>query len=276
MTQCVAIRNQKGKEQCPHSALHRHVLCGRHAKCKNPILWTSLHQDKHTMVTKIQARVKGWLIQRRLKRSGSGVLSRKLLMNDDDLVTCVSKEREHPFDYFGFIENGKQWWFHFKTIWTWSLRSSTPTNPYTKVPLDKETRIRLREMWAYNRRTHYDLPLEPLGFTERLRGRWNLICQIFEDNGFGHIKPETFMNMTKADYIVMFQFMMDDLEVTLPATSLTKQISKRYCLGALSGSSISLNNHFILQSAYTLLLILTSARDVYIPTYVTLSALYRV
>jgi len=276
MIRCIAVRNRKDKEQCPNPALHRHMLCGRHAKCKNPVLWTSLHQDKHSLVTKIQANVRGWLVRCRLKRAGPGVLSRKSLMNDDDLVTCVTKEREYPFDYFGFTENGKQWWFHFKTLWTWCLKTPIPTNPYTKVPLDKETRIRMREVWAYNRRTQYDLPIEPIGFEERVFGRWKLLCQIFEDNGFGYIKPETFMHMKKQDYIVMFQFILDDLETVLPNSNLTKQISKRYCLYALHGASVSLNNHFILQAVYSLLLMLTASRDVYIPTYLTLTALYRV
>jgi hypothetical protein len=66
-------------------------------------------------------------------------------VNDEELVTLESKTRQHPFDYIGMEEAGKVWWFDFCTLWDWSIRSITPTNPYTNVELAHEVKQRLEE-----------------------------------------------------------------------------------------------------------------------------------
>ena len=96
-------------------------------------------------MVRAQALVRGWLLRKRLALGGPGVLRRSLVTNDEDLVTCESKETIRPFEYFGFEENGKVWCFSFPSLWKWAVRSHQPVNPYTKVPLDIETRKRMHE-----------------------------------------------------------------------------------------------------------------------------------
>jgi hypothetical protein len=113
-----------------------------------------------------------------------------LVTNDEDLVTCESKETIRPFDYFGFEENGKVWCFSFPSLWKWAVRSHQPVNPYTKVPLDIETRKRMHEYWAYRHRHRLDVPEEPTVLQERIRARWNVLCQMFDNYHFGDITNE--------------------------------------------------------------------------------------
>jgi hypothetical protein len=97
--------------------LKGHTLCGTHARAKNVTLWAEAHKGNTSGLRKAQGLIRGWLVRRRLRYAGPGVLCRKNLANDEDLETCEESSKEHPFDYFAFEENGKVWWFHFPTLW---------------------------------------------------------------------------------------------------------------------------------------------------------------
>jgi hypothetical protein len=255
--------------------LKGHTLCGTHARAKHVTLWTEAHEDKTLKLRKAQALIRGWLVRKRLKLAGPGVLCRKNLANDEDLETCQEANRQHPFDYFAFEENGKVWWFDFNTLWKWCLRSVNPTNPYTKVQLTPETRKRLRANWSYRMRHRLDRPDEPNTFDERLMGRWNIICQLFSDYGFGEMDPRMFMHLRKSEYNILFRFLRDDLEIVFSNNSSTKRFALAQCnrmtyvLGHLA------TNVYILNSSNAIMTMLLFAKDPYILAFAILSALYR-
>lgn len=272
---CASVKKKGSTEQCSAMVLKGHTLCGTHARAKYVTLWTEAHNDKTLSLRKAQALVRGWLIRKRLKYSGPGVLKRSDLANNEDLETCEEASREHPFEYFAFEENGKVWWFHFATIWKWCLRSADPTNPYTKVPLTAETRKRLRAMWAYKFRHKLPLPEEPTIFSERLAARWNIICQLFADYGFGNINPNIFTRMGKMEYSVMFRFLRDDMEIAFSNSSKTKRFVLAQCNRMIGNAHVVQSNIYILNSAYILMVLLMHPKDPYVLAFTLLSALYR-
>ena len=275
MATCASVKKKGSTEQCSAKPLMGHTLCGIHARSKSIVLWVDVYKDKIVLLQKIQAHVRGWLVRKRLSYSGPGVLSRKDLANDEDLETCEESSREHPFDYFGFDEGGKTWWFHFPTIWKWCIRTSNPTNPYTKVPLSQETRKRLRSAWGHRFRHKIKLPEEPTVFGERLLGRWNIICQLFADHGFGDIDPRMFLRMGKNEYSIMFRFLRDDIEVALSDSNKTKQLVLSQCNRMIRNAHVVQSNIYILNSAYILMVLLLHPKDPYILAFTVLSALYR-
>jgi hypothetical protein len=253
------------------------TLCGRHARVKpeNLVLWSTVHQPKTASVIKIQSVVRGWLLRQRLKMSGPGVLNRKAVSNTEDLETFDDVNRVNPFDYFGFEENGKLWWFRFHTLWKWSVRSVAPTNPYTKVPLSSETRKRLRALWAYNHRHRIETPDETVGVEDRIIQRWNVICQLFHDNGFGEFQPRMFMRMSKSDYVLFFRMIHDDLAIAFPEKSRVRHICSRYCLQIMSSSHSVSSMLYLLRATWILHLLTTIPKDPYILCFTMMSALYR-
>ena len=241
---------------------------------KTPVLWTTVHRERYVGVARIQACVRGWLVRTRLRLAGPGVLSRKGLANDDDLVTCESKDRQHPMTYFAFVENGKTWWFDFQSLWHWTVRSHEPVNPYTKVPLSSDTRKRLRDIWGYHYRHRLDLPDEAPTFGERLRYRWNVLVQTFVDNGFVDLHPNQFLGLNREEYSTMFTLLHQDLLVVLRESDPQREKLLRYCrrgiVTAQAQRSLS-----VLQSSYIMLLLLTIPKNPYSMVFSILSALYR-
>lgn len=269
MVQCASVRKKGSYEQCPTNAVLGHTLCGRHARCKEVVLWANIYRHEVAKMIRLQAWIRGWLVRRRLALGGPGVLSRNNLANHEDVVTC--EERVHPFEYFAFDENGKIWWFTFPTIWRWVSRSHEPINPYTKVALTADTLKRLHACWGYRFRHHMRLPDEPTQFSERLRGRWNIVCQVFANYGFGTIDPEPFMALKKWDYHVMFRFILDDLRILDAKNS----NAIRYVLRSLQHASVLQTDQYRLQSMFTLMMVLLEPRNAYMFVFVVMSALFR-
>lgn len=265
---CAAVRKKGSTEQCSAKAITGHTLCGRHLRCKTVVLWADANKTLSSKVTRVQARIRGWLLRKRLALAGPGVLCRKNLSNDEDLDTCVESNREHPMSYFAFEESGKIWWFSFPTLWRWCIRN--PTNPYTKVPLSAPTRKRLREMWYYHRKRKLPLPLVPANFDERMRIYWNVILQTFEDYGFGEIYLS--LNFTKGDYISILRMIRDDIPVTMRNKAAQERVSRHIKLALASVAPL---NTYLLQCAYTLMIILMVPKDPYELAFTMLSAIYR-
>lgn len=263
------MRRKKSSEQCESAALKGHTLCGRHARCRAPVLWQA---TKGQTVEKIQALARGWILRRRLMLAGPGVLHRKILANDEDVFTCDDKERQHPLEYFAFEEAGKVWWFGFASFWQWCSRTHAPLNPYTKVPLSLETRQRLWENWGLRRRLRLPLPEESAVYTERLRNRWNILSQLFSGFGFESVHPENFMDMSRADYASMFILLKPDLEMVLPAGD---PFRERAILLCARGGRTAHAPHYILHSVYALLMLMSIHRSPYSVAFSILSALLR-
>ena len=226
-------------------------------------------------IVKAQALIRGWLLRKRLAMAGPGVLRRRELANDDELVTCEAKERQHPFDYFGFEENGKVWWFSFDTIWKWARQSHEPVNPYTKVPLSQETRKRLRAKWGYLQHHYIPPPEEDTDASRRLRCRWNVVVQCFLDNGFVDVHPANFTSLTPNELHAMFVFLERDIDLILSKDDPLKARALRVCRRGIQASTMINSSLYQLWSVYALLLLLTLHKDPYNMTFMVLSALYR-
>ena len=240
-----------------------------------PVIWADVFQPTKPALIRCQARIRGWLVRNRLALAGPGVLRRKDVTNDEDLVTCESKDSIHPWSYFAFEENGKVWAFTFSTIWTWCRQSTEPTNPYTKVALSQETRQRLREMWAHRQRTMLALPIESLNPMDRLRQRWNILSQVFRDNGFVDVHPENFLRFTSSEYHTMFMLLHQDLLVVLHDKNPHREKILRYCRRGMTVNPPMPSGQYILQSAYILLVILSTPKTPYSLVFSVLSAFYR-
>lgn len=208
---------------------------------------------------------------------GPGVMCRKNLANDEELVTCVEKERQHPFEYFAFEENGKIWWFDFASLWRWSIQTHEPANPYTKVPLSADTRRRLRAVWGYiQRRNKSNLPPENPNYSLRLQQRWNVLCQLFADNGFVDVHPNTFLNLQSHELRSMLILLERDVQVVLRNTEYGCDRILRICRVPLLERNMRLSpSMFTMWIPYILMVILSVPRDPYVMTFSALSALYR-
>lgn len=274
MNRCTAVRKKGESDPCPSKALRGHTLCGRHARMRSPTLWVEANQG--TPILKIQALVRGWLIRRRLSYAGFGVLSRKDLANDEDIITCTEKEKVHPMDFFSFEENGKFWWFEFSSLWTWCMRNQEPTNPYTKVPLCSETRKRLRAIWGYKRRHREHLPLEPNNPDERIRYRVNILIQHFEDYGFANVSPSFFLRCSRQDLGSAFVLLHRDIGTVIPEKDPFRNRVLTLCGNRTVVEDPPQPVMYFLNCLSTLMYIITLYRDPYVVTFSILSAFYRV
>lgn len=252
-------------------------MCGRHARMKAPLRWADLHCHRSERIARAQALIRGWLLRKRLALGGPGVLCRKNLANDEDLVTCVEKERQHPLEYFAFEENGKVWWFDFASLWRWSIQTHEPANPYTKVPLSNETRRRLRAFWGYlQRRRKTELPPENPNYDLRLQQRWNVLCQLFIDNGFVDVHPNTFLNIASYELRSMLVLLERDVRVVLRDTEYGRDRILQICRIPLLERNRNLSPKMMkMWIAYILMVLLSVPRDPYVMTFSVLSALYR-
>jgi len=263
MVRCASVRKKGSLSQCEAAALRGHTLCGRHARSRTPVLWSVVHSSTGRSVEKVQALARGWLLRHRLSLAGPGVLKRSGLTNDEDLFTCESKDRQDPLEYFAFEEAGKVWWFAFSPFWQWCVRSHAPANPYTKVPLSPETRQRLWDCWSLRLRRRHVLPDEPTTYTDRLHYRWNVLSQLFFGFGFEGVHPANFVDLTKADYVSMFILLRPDLEVVLPERDPFRDRALLLCKRNVNTATVLPQGQYILQSAYTLLILMSIQKSSY-------------
>lgn len=237
------------------------------------MLWTSANASKETSVCKIQALVRGWLLRKRLELGGPGVLSRKNLANEEELMT--GDENIHPFDYFAYEEDGRIWWFSFNTIWRWCAQKESPDNPYTRSRIPTDVRKRIHASWAYRQRHRLPLPEESNIFGERLRTRWTILSHIFEDYGYGDIPVNMFMRLTASEFSYMFTLLHADIRATVSDKEPWKQTAIRFCNRAIMTARSLSTPHYIMQSVYTLMLIMMKPKDPHAVAFMVLSAIHR-
>lgn len=264
MVRCAAVKKKGTTNQCPNKTIFGHSLCGTHAKAKHVEIWKDV-REKDGRVVKCQAIARGWLVRSHLRLAGPGVLKRKDLANDEELVTCEESTRQYPFDYFAFIEGDKTWWFDFGSLWVWSLKSAEPSNPYTKVPLSTETRKRLREMWAMRGRRKLPIPAEPVVPQERINTRWNMLCQTFADNGFTDVTLSQLTRLNKGSHIVMWSFIRDDIP--------SARVYANYMLEPRMTNRNTAT--YIINSVRLLMRIVTIKKESYVDIFNVMSAIYR-
>ena len=269
MPQCASVKKKGSTDQCKAPSLVGMNLCGRHVKMKIITMWASVNAEKSDSASKIQSLWKGWKIRRYLNLCGPGVLKREQCCNDEDLVSCESKDRQYPLDYFGIKEGDKIWWFDFCTVWDWCGRSVEPTNPYTKVAISAEDKARLRKVHMLRRRSKMMIPEESRVFGERMARRWNVLCQAFRYYGFEDAHPEHFSNIQRLNMMAMFHMFRDDL-LAVPNHPIR---IVQLCELILSKTDIPTYN-FMLVSTTILHLVLMETRS-YDTVFLLMGALYR-
>jgi hypothetical protein len=113
MVRCAAVKKKGSTLQCTANAIFGHTCCGNHARAKNVTLWKDTFEND-VRIVKCQAVARGWFIRHHLRLAGPGVLRRKGLANDDELVSGDEALRQHPFDYFAFVETIKRGGSHLE------------------------------------------------------------------------------------------------------------------------------------------------------------------
>lgn len=214
MVLCASCKNKISNDRCTSSALPGLSLCGKHARVKTPRLWNTVNQvdSKVTCITRIW---KGYLVRKRLHLAGPGVLKRSLCNNSEELVSMEPIQSIHPFDYFGFEENGKVYGFDVRTILDTLQRNLNPTNPYTRQPLTIPDRKRLRDLYSYRIRCKLGTSYEHNGIRTTdliLTNRWTQICQILEENGFYNTSPNLFLGLNKSQLYIVLRMIHNDLK----------------------------------------------------------------
>ena len=254
--------------QCPHKSIFGSDVCGKHAKAKNVRRWKDLCV-LDMRVVRCQALVRGWSVRHHLRIAGPGVLKREIVANNEDVITYTDKSRIHPLNYFAFEESGKIWCFEFGSIWSWMSRYAQPVNPYTKVPLSFETRQRLRELW-YIRSVKRLAPLvETSSIEERIEQRWNILCQVFVDNGFVDATTDQFVGLPRSAYVSIFRMIYADLGEK-PC------LQKSLCMAMLTPMIMEKNNPtYIINALRVLLRIVLTQKQQYATVFIVMSALFR-
>jgi hypothetical protein len=174
-----------------------------------------------------------------------------------------------PFEYFGFTENGKTWGFEFLTLFLWALRSNVPINPYTKVALSSDTRVRLFRTWCFRIR-HRKAP-NVLSSLETCR----LLARIFQDNGFMDIGAQSFLDVPKGTWVRFFRILQQELLAMYAETDLVRRRGIMTCRRMEHFIHTGTHQVFCDISATNLLRLLTIPRDPYLLCFSILSCFYR-
>ena len=85
-----------------------------------------------------------------------------------------------------------------------------------------------------------------------------------------------FEQMSKMQYYTMFRFISDDIQIVMSDRDPYKEFILRMCLRAQQCVHALQTDLYVLQSTYTLLLLLLRPKDPYVLAFTVLSALYRV
>lgn len=274
MERCASVRKKGSLDQCPTRPVYGHTLCGRHARCKHPLLWADVHRTRHAGLIRAQALLRGHLLRRQLALGGPGVLKRGALANEEDLYTMTETSRIPPSDYFGFTENGKTWAFEFSTLFAWVLRSAEPVNPYTKVPLTTETRKRLFRMWCYRIR-HRRAPTLATNGPDHLHHTANYLAQIFRDNGFADIGPQSFLELPKSTWTQFFWTLQRELIAMYAETHSLRRRGLTVCRRMNFFIPNTTPSQYALIAQENLLRLLTYPHDPYLLCFTILSCFYR-
>lgn len=211
--QCFSCKNKKSKDRCTNSALNGLLFCGIHAHVKCPTLWEDIDSLNYK-ATLIQKVWRGYIIRNLIQLAGPGCLKRSLCHNESELVSMDERERIHPFDYFGFNENGKVYWFDIRSISQIVLNNQTPHNPYTREPLSFDVRQRIRKICV--KRYRKNIPTfhcsDNRTVDQVIKSGWINVCQIIEENGFFDMSPEFFIGLNKTQLYILINLFNNDLK----------------------------------------------------------------
>lgn len=218
-------------ERCVHPCLRTMIVCRQHARVKRPRFWHEVNQSVVRRVIQIQAMWRGCSVRTRLELGGPGVLKRSVCHNDEDLMTCVSKTRQSPMEYFAFVESGCVYWFDPRTILQWTHGNQIATNPYTRQRLAADTLTRLREL-AHIRALHkmpmyHSTSIVPRDSAGRRDMRWLRVCQVLHEHHIHTLRHEHFASMSTQHIEYFIGFLREDLRWW---ASKSQGRRRRYCV----------------------------------------------
>ena len=213
MIKCYSCRNKTSEERCENNVIKGLLLCGTHARVKNPRLWKDTNRLDEK-ITRIQKLWRGFSIRQWMKLAGPGVLNRSVCHNEEELVTFDDKKSVYPLDYFAFREADKVYWFDVRSIVQTSMTKLKPINPYTREPLSIDTRQRLRRLsikriYTGIQNVHNDL--STMTGDEMINMLWLNVCQIIEENGFFDMSVEYFTSLERVQLYVLQQLIQKDI-----------------------------------------------------------------
>jgi hypothetical protein len=228
MISCSSCKNKTSNERCTNKPLKGLIVCGKHAKVKNPRIWLYVN-ELDTKAILIQKIWRGYSIREWLKLAGPGVLDRSVCHNDEEIFSMDDKKSVGPLNYFSFEENGKVYWFDVRSIAENCMSQIQPTNPYTREPLEINTRQRLRKL-CIKRRRHkleniHDITSKR-SINEIIQNKWIYACQVIEENGFFGISPLYFTSLNRTQLFVFNSILKQDLIAW--AAEHTNKESRRY------------------------------------------------
>jgi hypothetical protein len=215
MVSCYSFQKKLGSERCSLKPLYGSLYCKRHSSQINPRNWF-YENNRIEKIIKIQKVWRGFFIRYWLKLAGPGVLNRKICSNDEELFTLDNRNSVNPLWYFSFKENNNIWWFDIRSIWESTLVKNIPLNPYNRIPLSIETRIRLRKLaYLHLRKSHNLHHDDTIDFTIQQKSLryWRQIIQILEENGFYELDPLLFNSMNPTQYFIFLSMLYDDMKV---------------------------------------------------------------
>lgn len=282
MVLCASCKNKTSLDQCTFVALKGLQFCGKHIKAKDKRIWAVLNQNNGN-VRLIQKNWRGYFIRNKLKLAGPGVLNRKDCHNDEELVTLDEKKDVHPLDYFSFTEADKVWWFDIRSLYQITRTNLRPLNPYTRQPLDIETRRRLRRLCQIRKRQDiFNLHAEPIyaQFSELVDLKWLELCQIVEENGFFDMNHLLFASLNKTQLYIFLNIIHVDLVAYAAEHKTPNSTRKKYIMWVktLIGK-FGKYKYASLQASYNvarvLLSILNDCTDPYTVCFIIISSIVR-
>jgi hypothetical protein len=270
MQTCMAVKNLSF-DRCTSKALQGLPFCNRHARVRTPLLWIQTLKVHEPKLIRAQACIRGWIMRLRLRLAGPGVLSRKHLMNDEELITMTAKDRQYPLDFISFEEQGKVWWFSFDSLWKWCSQSPDPINPYTNVAIDSDTMRRMYDLYFFKQR-HHEVPLSVPTIDKQL----NQLCHLFHMNGFLDVHPSELMQYQRSEFISVFMILNRDLQFALPKEDPFRLNAILLCNEMHDDRVLSLpGSRYVLYSCSTLQSLIGLYKNSYTIVFLILSALYR-
>lgn len=282
MITCASCKNRKSEEKCNSPALKGILFCGKHAKIKNPRIWSSVVKADVPAI-QIQKIWRGYYLRKQISLAGPGALRRSLCHNDEDIVTFESKNNVSPLDYFAFEENNKIWWFDVRTILQHADTQLIVTNPFTRQPLSQDANQRIRNIYLFRLRTNRPiLHIDSTGNLKAedvIRQNWIHLCKILELNAFIDVQPRMFSTLNCTQFFILFSLLYADMKVW--ANEHKIKCSKRYRYTSAIKDTITKlrNNKTPSLSAYyaskTLLTVLNDTSDPYPICFMLMSALVR-
>ena len=279
MVLCLCCKSKISLLRCPNSALNGFLYCGLHLRVKNPRLWVVANriEEKLELIVKIW---RGYMVRKRIRLAGPGALNRKICKNDEDVGTFDEKEKVHPFDYFGFEEDGNVYWADIRSMIGILNNTVKPLNPYTRKEIANEARRRLREIYKYRIRNSLQAEhaIVRTSVNTITSNRWLQISQIINEHEIADISPVRFESLSRNE---LGQFITNILEDTHAWTITHKGESNRYKYYSLVRHGI--NQFYLifdtLEYSYiisTILLnILMHCNDTFDFSFIILTAFYK-